>query len=361
MRGSPFKYFAYGVCAAEIEVDGFTGAYRTRRVDIVHDVGDSLSPLVDLGQVEGGFVQGAGWLTLEDLRWDTSDGRTAGGVDPVRQHLQAAQPLGDARRTSGSPSSTTPTRTARSTGPRPSASRPLMLALAVRESLRQAAAAFGPPGRQRRARLAGHARGRLVGARAGPRECVAGRPAMPDLHWLDAVIRLRPSAGPGVLVTVADVRGHAPRAAGTKMVVAPDGSLGQHRGRQPGGDRDRVGPRRCSRPGRGQPETMIVLAQRQGAHRPRPPVLRGRGHGAARAAGRRAGGRDLRARARGARAGPDPEPSRSSSSTSPTRVRRTSTRARWPSSTAGPRSSTPTTPRSPRWCSARCRAGRTCW
>ncbi len=73
MHGSPFKYFAYGVAASEVEVDGFTGAYRLRRVDIVHDVGDSLSPLVDLGQVEGGFVQGAGWLTLEDLRWDTSD------------------------------------------------------------------------------------------------------------------------------------------------------------------------------------------------------------------------------------------------------------------------------------------------
>ena len=76
--GEPFKYFAYGVAAAEVEVDGFTGAYRTRRVDIVHDVGDSLSPLVDIGQIEGGFVQGAGWLTLEDLRWDESDGRFAG-------------------------------------------------------------------------------------------------------------------------------------------------------------------------------------------------------------------------------------------------------------------------------------------
>ena len=78
MQGSPFKYFAYGVAATEVEVDGFTGAYRLRRVDIVHDVGDSLSPLVDLGQIEGGFVQGAGWLTLEDLRWDDGDGPTRG-------------------------------------------------------------------------------------------------------------------------------------------------------------------------------------------------------------------------------------------------------------------------------------------
>ena len=82
MQGSPFKYFAYGVAAAEVEVDGFTGAYRTRRVDIVHDVGDSLSPIVDIGQIEGAFVQGAGWLTLEDLRWDESDGPTRGASPP---------------------------------------------------------------------------------------------------------------------------------------------------------------------------------------------------------------------------------------------------------------------------------------
>jgi xanthine dehydrogenase large subunit len=81
MQGEPFKYFAYGAACAEVEVDGFTGAYRLLRADIVHDVGDSLSPLIDVGQIEGGFVQGAGWLTLEELRWDTTDGPNRGRLN----------------------------------------------------------------------------------------------------------------------------------------------------------------------------------------------------------------------------------------------------------------------------------------
>jgi xanthine dehydrogenase large subunit len=146
MRGEPFKYFAYGAAAAEVEVDGFTGAYTLRRVDIVHDVGDSLSPLVDIGQIEGGFVQGAGWLTLEDLRWDDSDGPNRGRLAtqsastyklpslsemPDVFHVTLLEKAHEDGAVYGSKAVGEP---------------PLMLAFSVREALRQAAAAFGPAG-----------------------------------------------------------------------------------------------------------------------------------------------------------------------------------------------------------------------
>ena len=71
-RGRPFFYFAYGAAVSEVEVDTLTGEYRLRRVDILHDVGKSLNPAIDLGQIEGGFVQGMGWLTSEELWWDAT-------------------------------------------------------------------------------------------------------------------------------------------------------------------------------------------------------------------------------------------------------------------------------------------------
>ncbi|MEU1207540.1 xanthine dehydrogenase molybdopterin binding subunit [Nocardia sp. NPDC005825] len=146
MHGSPFKYFAYGAAATEVEVDGFTGAYRIRRVDIVHDVGDSLSPLVDIGQIEGGFVQGAGWLTLEDIRWDTGDGPGRG-----RLLTQAASTY-KLPSFSEMPEEFNVSLLAHAHeegvvyGSKAVGEPPLMLAFSVREALRQAAAAFGPEG-----------------------------------------------------------------------------------------------------------------------------------------------------------------------------------------------------------------------
>jgi xanthine dehydrogenase large subunit len=69
-QGQPFFYFAYGAACAEVVIDTLTGENRILRADILHDAGASLNPTLDIGQVEGGFVQGAGWLTTEELVWD---------------------------------------------------------------------------------------------------------------------------------------------------------------------------------------------------------------------------------------------------------------------------------------------------
>ncbi|WP_404393011.1 xanthine dehydrogenase molybdopterin binding subunit [Humibacillus xanthopallidus] len=144
MQGSPFKYFAYGVAAAEVEVDGFTGAYRTRRVDIVHDVGDSLSPLVDIGQIEGGFVQGAGWLTLEDLRWDESDGPTRGRLATQSASTYKLPSMSEMPEVFNVSLLEHAHEDGAVYGSKAVGEPPLMLAFSVREALRQAAAAFGP-------------------------------------------------------------------------------------------------------------------------------------------------------------------------------------------------------------------------
>lgn len=69
-NGSPFYYYAYGAALSEVEIDTLSGESRVVRVDIVHDVGKSLNPVLDIGQIEGGFVQGVGWLTSEELVFD---------------------------------------------------------------------------------------------------------------------------------------------------------------------------------------------------------------------------------------------------------------------------------------------------
>lgn len=70
LTGRPFYYFAYGAACTEVAIDTLTGESRVLRVDILHDVGRSINPAIDIGQIEGGFVQGMGWLTTEQLVWD---------------------------------------------------------------------------------------------------------------------------------------------------------------------------------------------------------------------------------------------------------------------------------------------------
>jgi xanthine dehydrogenase large subunit len=72
MTGHPFFYFAYGAAVSEVVVDTLTGEWKLLRVDALYDAGKSLNPAIDIGQVEGAFIQGMGWLTTEELWWNES-------------------------------------------------------------------------------------------------------------------------------------------------------------------------------------------------------------------------------------------------------------------------------------------------
>jgi xanthine dehydrogenase large subunit len=140
-KGKPFHYFAYGAAVSEVEVSGFTGQYRILRCDLLHDVGESLSPLVDRGQVEGGFIQGIGWLTTEELVWNERGAFVSNGAStyklptlgecPPIFNVALLQRAAEPGVVYGSKAVGEP---------------PLMLALSVREALRAAVAAFGTGG-----------------------------------------------------------------------------------------------------------------------------------------------------------------------------------------------------------------------
>jgi xanthine dehydrogenase molybdopterin binding subunit/xanthine dehydrogenase small subunit len=136
--GRPFQYFACGAAVAEVEVDGYNGMHRVLRIDAVEDVGNSLNAGVDLGQIEGGIVQGVGWLTREELLWDkqgrllTHSASTyqipAISDAPIEMHITLLPMAAQEGTIHGSKAAGEP---------------PLMLAFSVREALRDAVSAFG--------------------------------------------------------------------------------------------------------------------------------------------------------------------------------------------------------------------------
>jgi xanthine dehydrogenase large subunit len=75
MVGHPFYYFAYGAAVSEVVIDTLTGEWKLLRADILHDAGRSLNPAIDIGQIEGAFIQGMGWLTMEELVWHPTTGK----------------------------------------------------------------------------------------------------------------------------------------------------------------------------------------------------------------------------------------------------------------------------------------------
>ncbi|HVU15601.1 MAG TPA: xanthine dehydrogenase molybdopterin binding subunit [Candidatus Didemnitutus sp.] len=139
--GRPFAYFACGAAVAEVEVDGYTGMHRVRRVDIVHDVGDSLNPGVDRGQIEGGFVQGMGWLTSEELKWDAQGRLLTHSASTYQIPAISDAPM--EFNVTLFPHATQPNTIH---GSKAVGEPPLMLAFSVREAIRDAVASFGMSG-----------------------------------------------------------------------------------------------------------------------------------------------------------------------------------------------------------------------
>jgi len=80
MKGRPFHYFAYGAAVSEVVVDTLTGEWKLLAAHVLHDAGRTLNPAIDLGQIEGGFIQGMGWLTMEELVWHPNDGSAKAGL-----------------------------------------------------------------------------------------------------------------------------------------------------------------------------------------------------------------------------------------------------------------------------------------
>ena len=143
LSGRPFYYYAYGAAVSEVEVDTLTGEYRVTRIDILHDCGRSLNPAIDLGQVEGGFVQGMGWLTAEELCW-RDDGALAthspstykipvAADVPEAFHVELYESVGNFEET---------VHRSKAVG-----EPPLMLALSVFHAIRDAVASVSPDGR----------------------------------------------------------------------------------------------------------------------------------------------------------------------------------------------------------------------
>jgi xanthine dehydrogenase large subunit len=138
LTGRPFYYFAYGAAVSEVAIDTLTGESRVLKVDILHDVGQSINPALDIGQIEGGFVQGMGWLTTEQLVWK-ADGTLATHA-PSTYKIPATGDIPEHLRVDLWPE---PNREDNVHGSKAVGEPPFMLAISVFEALRDAVAQAG--------------------------------------------------------------------------------------------------------------------------------------------------------------------------------------------------------------------------
>ncbi len=142
MRGRPFFYFAYGAAVSEVAVDTLTGETRLLRVDILHDAGSSLNPAIDLGQIEGGFLQGMGWLTSEELWWNPHGELQTHAPSTYKIPTARDWPLlARVKILESAPNKEDTIHRSKAVG-----EPPLMLAISVFQAIRDACASCGAPG-----------------------------------------------------------------------------------------------------------------------------------------------------------------------------------------------------------------------
>ena len=139
LTGRPFYYFAYGAACTEVAIDTLTGESRVLKVDILHDVGTSINPAIDIGQIEGGFVQGMGWLTTEQLVWNDSGYLSTHA--PSTYKIPATGDVPEHFKVDLWPE---PNREDNVFGSKAVGEPPFMLAISVFEALREAVAAARP-------------------------------------------------------------------------------------------------------------------------------------------------------------------------------------------------------------------------
>ncbi|MEZ5115078.1 MAG: xanthine dehydrogenase molybdopterin binding subunit [Candidatus Nanopelagicales bacterium] len=142
VQGRPFFYFSYGAAVSEVLLDTLTGEHRVLRADLLHDVGASLNPAIDRGQIEGAYVQGVGWLTQEELWWHPETGALA-TFSPSTYKIPAVHDLPPDLRVSlwESPNTSDTVHRSKAVG-----EPPLLLSFSAFLALRDAVAALGPPG-----------------------------------------------------------------------------------------------------------------------------------------------------------------------------------------------------------------------
>ena len=142
MRGRPFFYFAYGAAVSEVAIDTLTGETQLLRVDILHDVGTALNSAIDLGQIEGGFLQGVGWLTSEELWWNAGGELQTHAPSTYKIPTARDWPMqASVRLLEGEPNRQDTIYRSKAVG-----EPPLMLALSVFHAIRDAIASLGPEG-----------------------------------------------------------------------------------------------------------------------------------------------------------------------------------------------------------------------